>query len=139
MTKLIKYKEFVSKTFAVRIRIATRTFSRRVLEAQMSRASETYKPPSNMHNHQRTLKSNPSLELKENVSNATSFMAQLSLTWLAQEREDSTVTGKKVYNQAFVLRVLVPGMSWQKILIRYDQSVLVLTVLVTLSMNSLYL
>lgn len=105
----------------------------------MSRASETYKPPSNMHNHQRTLKSNPSLELKENVSNATSFMAQLSLTWLAQEREDSTVTGKKVYNQAFVLRVLVPGMSWQKILIRYDQSVLVLTVLVTLSMNSLYL
>lgn len=87
----------------------------------MSRASETYKPPSNMHGHQRTLNSNHSLERKEIVSNATSFMAQLSLTWLAQEREDSTVTGKKVHNQAFVPRLLVPGMCCQKSPIRYDQ------------------
>lgn len=37
----------------------------------MSRASDTYKPPSNMHGHQRTLNSNHSLERKEIVSNAT--------------------------------------------------------------------
>ena len=77
----------------------------------MSRTTDPRNHLSNMCGHQWTPNSNHSLELKENVSNATSFIAQLALPWLAYEREAPTATGKELHDYGSILSLLVP--SWR--------------------------